>query len=1179
MSEKFEEFWFPSATEPNTAIWFSHLRIASEDVVREFEALLTSALDGSLDDWMATAAGKVSLVVLCSQIPRLLYLGTPRIFCGDKIALSVAKEFAFSAEAESLPLLYQYFLLEPLYYSEDIVLLTKATEKLDQLIGSAKKTFPDAHKLIKFLEYRKTHFAQNKPVLEMFGRYPHRNVLLGRTTTLEETLWLTKEENIFLAKLLEPTSKPKVKPPVNETEDAPIQKRRRLRILAFHGMKQNSVLFRSRTRQLRIAIREFAEIVYVGGPHQYQAQPNASAAINADSITEISSVASDARCWWHTVEKEDGTVEYQGLEDTVQFVDNIFNKEGPFDGILGFSQGAALSGILAAIQPRHSIKFSFMIEISGFAGRTEIHRPLFEQGITGMPSLHIYGLADTLISPERTQKFAECFSEPSAVVSKHEGTHFAPNKWPLNDIATFVREQHQTITQKEVVQDYSEIHEPLKGLDRKIEATTQSGKASKWLPVGLNLPVQQFLHQNNKWTEILSSRSNTSFASISELFQDLVSSDVKVLHPQAIAEDLLVISWSLRSSEIEQAEESRPFFYALVAMLDLYPEETLSIIEEIPERGSWKDLCQLLVVVREILQPQLEHRLFERLVFLFTEQLKQDHNAMNQLLSNKRFATLSVGQLQEEGLWPSKCGEEAPRVKSHIGREFRLPQAIAKELNPLHYPSDYDPNDPKAKEALRYTKGICYSRYQTLVSSLKKIRRRGKKEYFEQQSFTHKTKVMGARVSEEGWKELLDTPVSSEIMYPRPQPVIPCELEQLDPLLDWLQQNEIPTEQTAFTKGTIVPDGRLDLCKQVVGPKGIDPLLCSMKGNEQVKRLLLGNNIVGDEGAKSIAKAIEDNSVPNMDTWYIAGNNISEIGIKPVCEALYPSTAVKALWLKRNPLLPAGVKHVAGLLQHNTSIVTLDLDNCGVLDEGVKYLVEGLKKNSTLLHLYLGVNGITPEGVSYISDYLAAPSSKLDTLFLSVNRVGDEGCAVLGKMFETNVNLRRLSLASNRISDVGVESLVSGLLHSKHPLELLDLGFTKSTFAVREIGNRICNDGAKSLARLLESNTTLRSLFLLNNSIEDEGLIALGKALESNSSLTSLGTTQFYSNNDLLAKHILHRVQANKAANPPEVEDIDLPEHVREIYSVYRTKSAAQQPFLHKFNWLQAADLDVIPDQ
>jgi hypothetical protein len=71
---------------------------------------------------------------------------------------------------------------------------------------------------------------------------------------------------------------------------------------------------------------------------------------------------------------------------------------------------------------------------------------------------------------------------------------------------------------------------------------------------------------------------------------------------------------------------------------------------------------------------------------------------------------------------------------------------------------------------------------------------------------------------------------------------------------------------------SLLPDGRLDLCKMVVGETGIKPLLAAMQGNETVKRLLLGNNIVGNKGAQWIADFINNGS--KLTTWYIAGNGI-----------------------------------------------------------------------------------------------------------------------------------------------------------------------------------------------------------------------------------------------------------------------------------------------------------------
>ena len=138
--------------------------------------------------------------------------------------------------------------------------------------------------------------------------------------------------------------------------------------------------------------------------------------------------------------------------------------------------------------------------------------------------------------------------------------------------------------------------------------------------------------------------------------------------------------------------------------------------------------------------------------------------------------------------------------------------------------------------------------------------------------------------------------------------------------------------------------GRLDLCKQVVGPQGIQPLLNAMKHSSVINRILLGklmeeflrenlistsifllgNNIVGLPGAQAISEYIRFNADSNIDTWYIAGNNFDSECISLICEALATDTKVKALWLKRNPILATGVVHIARMLTTNTYLQTLD---------------------------------------------------------------------------------------------------------------------------------------------------------------------------------------------------------------------------------------------------------------
>ncbi|CAF4430753.1 unnamed protein product, partial [Adineta steineri] len=118
-------------------------------------------------------------------------------------------------------------------------------------------------------------------------------------------------------------------------------------------------------------------------------------------------------------------------------------------------------------------------------------------------------------------------------------------------------------------------------------------------------------------------------------------------------------------------------------------------------------------------------------------------------------------------------------------------------------------------------------------------------------------------------EQLLNAPPSAYITNPEPEPVVPCSLQDLQPLLEHLILNkpgpDNDNQSIVFSRGTIMTGGRLDLCKQVVGPKGIQPLLDAMKNSSVVNRILLGNNIVGLPGAQAISQYIRFNIDSNID--------------------------------------------------------------------------------------------------------------------------------------------------------------------------------------------------------------------------------------------------------------------------------------------------------------------------
>jgi uncharacterized protein (DUF924 family)/Ran GTPase-activating protein (RanGAP) involved in mRNA processing and transport len=396
--------------------------------------------------------------------------------------------------------------------------------------------------------------------------------------------------------------------------------------------------------------------------------------------------------------------------------------------------------------------------------------------------------------------------------------------------------------------------------------------------------------------------------------------------------------------------------------------------------------------------------------------------------------------------------------------------------------------------------------------------------------------------------------VSREVTRPRPVPVVPCPPEELAPLLDFLGQQKPAVVPQRFPRGTLMPDGRLDLCKQVVGPDGIGPLLGALAGNTHVDRLLLGNNVVGSQGAAHIASFIRSGQ-SRVRVWYIAGNEIDPQGLQPICEAMAQAPEVQGLWLKRNPIGPEGARPLAELLRTDPPIQTLDLVNTGVLDEGARLVLEALEHNTHLRHLYLGTDGLTAESGRLLGRYLAA-HDRLESLYVDCNRLGDEGAAALAEGLRHSRRLRRLSLASNRIGPDGARALADAL--REHPsLVLLNLGWTRATNAVHEEGNRLGDAGCEALAELLRHNRVLRVLDVSHNAITQRGLDVLREALTDNVTLVSLRHPQYgkATNPDSIARlrGLVERNRRDAGLDEDAIEAIRTPLPTREVLSVYRT--------------------------
>lgn len=166
--------------------WFNPPEGTDAEIRREFGPAVEQALEGRLDVWSASGSGRVALVILLDQFTRNIYRGTPRAFAGDAKALSLARR-ALNAEGyAALPLIYRVFLCVPFEHAEDLAAQEEGIHWMNTLLDDCPES---ARPLIEnFRRYALAHRA----VIERFGRFPHRNNILGRRSHSEELAWLKK---------------------------------------------------------------------------------------------------------------------------------------------------------------------------------------------------------------------------------------------------------------------------------------------------------------------------------------------------------------------------------------------------------------------------------------------------------------------------------------------------------------------------------------------------------------------------------------------------------------------------------------------------------------------------------------------------------------------------------------------------------------------------------------------------------------------------------------------------------------------------------------------------------------------------------------------------------------------------------------------------------------------------
>ncbi len=171
-------FWFQ---EVDPKLWFATDKDFDDQVRHRFLPMVQQAAAGELYSWRATTEGRLAEIIVLDQFSRNIYRNTPQAFAQDPIALVLAQEAVASGAQISLTPTQCGFLLLPYMHSESRQIHVVAEALYKEFAPSENYKFELMHKAI----------------IDRFGRYPHRNEILGRTSTSEELEFLTQPGSRF----------------------------------------------------------------------------------------------------------------------------------------------------------------------------------------------------------------------------------------------------------------------------------------------------------------------------------------------------------------------------------------------------------------------------------------------------------------------------------------------------------------------------------------------------------------------------------------------------------------------------------------------------------------------------------------------------------------------------------------------------------------------------------------------------------------------------------------------------------------------------------------------------------------------------------------------------------------------------------------------------------------------
>jgi len=183
------DFWFgaPGAPEygKSRAVWFKKDDAFDAEIALRFGAAQRAAAAGRYDSWQTSPKGALALTVLLDQFPRNMYRGTPAAFACDSHAQRIARNAVARGFDRDLLPVERWFVYLPFEHAEDRASQCKSL----QLFATLRNDPGSAGNM----DYARRHYE----IVARFGRFPHRNAILGRESTPEEIEFLKQPGSGF----------------------------------------------------------------------------------------------------------------------------------------------------------------------------------------------------------------------------------------------------------------------------------------------------------------------------------------------------------------------------------------------------------------------------------------------------------------------------------------------------------------------------------------------------------------------------------------------------------------------------------------------------------------------------------------------------------------------------------------------------------------------------------------------------------------------------------------------------------------------------------------------------------------------------------------------------------------------------------------------------------------------